>query len=54
MIFKKIAVLFVILIIFTGFSFYNSKKISEQITGSNSAIFEVNGDEALMFGVILV
>lgn len=52
MIFKKIAVLFVILIIFTGFSYYNSKKISEQITGSSSAIFEVHGNEALMFGVI--
>ena len=52
MFFRKIGAILIILMIFTGFSVYNSKKLSEQISVQEPAIFEINGNTAIMVGII--
>uniref|UniRef100_A9AB98 Uncharacterized protein n=1 Tax=Methanococcus maripaludis (strain C6 / ATCC BAA-1332) TaxID=444158 RepID=A9AB98_METM6 len=52
MFFRKIGAILIILMIFTGFSVYNSKKLSEQISIREPAIFEINGNIAIMVGII--
>ncbi|MBA2853904.1 hypothetical protein [Methanococcus maripaludis] len=52
MFFKKIEAVLVIIMMFTGFSVYYSEKISEQISSSKPAIFEIQGDNAVMVGII--
>ncbi|WP_231288443.1 hypothetical protein [Methanococcus maripaludis] len=42
----------IILMIFTGFSVYNSKKLSEKISVQEPAIFEIQGNKAIMVGII--
>ncbi|WP_459202476.1 COG3904 family protein [Methanococcus sp. CF] len=52
MVFKKIGAVLVILMIFTGFSVYTSKKISEEISPSKPVLFEIQGNSAVMVGII--
>ncbi|MBA2861860.1 hypothetical protein [Methanococcus maripaludis] len=52
MFFRKIGAILIILMIFTGFSLYNSKKISEQILSREPVIFEIQGNSAIMVGII--
>jgi len=52
MFFKKIGAIFIILMIFTGFSIYNSERLSEQISSREPAIFEIEGNNAIMIGII--